>query len=114
MIVIKDLDFEMEQVKGTPFFNLKMPVIVNAGKANERVDMKLLGYGMPFDTCLKQVVSYKLDNADKSYSMEEYMLEYDRMVSEIYSLVTFKEKLVTSLKEEEENEDDLDELQEDI
>jgi hypothetical protein len=96
MIVIKDLDFEMEQIKGTPFFNLKMPVVINEGTPKERVDMRLVGYGMPFKSCLKQIISYKLDTEDKSYTMAEYMKEYDKVVAEIVKLVKFDEKRIVS------------------
>ena len=40
MIVIKDSDFEMVQVKTSPFFNLSILTPINEGKENERFEMK--------------------------------------------------------------------------
>lgn len=111
MIVIKDLDFEMEQVKTTPFFNLKLPTIVNEGKENERIDMKIDGYGMPFETCIQKIVSLRMSKEDKTYTAIEYMDEYVRQVDKLTKCVTyvFKEPKTDKTKDEEEEEVELEE-----
>ena len=113
MIIIKDLDFEMEQVKSTPFFNLKLPVKVNEGKDNERTDMKLVGYGMPFETCIQQIISRRFSEDDSTYTAMEYIREYTKQVHELIDLVSYvykapktdEEETKEDEEEEEENED---------
>jgi len=106
MIVIKDLDFEMEQVKSTPFFNLKLPTIVNEGKENERIDMKIDGYGMPFETCIQKIVSLKLAKIDETYTAQEYMEAYVAETNKLADLVTYIYKAPkTDTVETEEDED---------
>jgi hypothetical protein len=116
MIIIKDLDFEMEQVKSTPFFNLKLPTIVNEGKDNERLDMKIDGYGMPFETCIQKIVSLKLSKVDKTYTAVEYMDAYTTEVNKLIDLVTYVYKVPKTDKEvgdlEESLEDEIEETEE--
>lgn len=106
MIIIKDLDFEMEQVKSTPFFNLKLPTVVNEGKENERIDMKIGGYGMPFETCIQKIVSLKLAKIDETYTAQEYMEAYIAETNKLTDLVTYIYKAPkTDTVETEEDED---------
>jgi hypothetical protein len=102
MILIKDLDFEMEQIKSTPFFNLKLPTIVNEGKENERTEMKIEGYGMPFELCIQKIVSLRMSKEDEVYSAVEYMNEYVRQANELSKCVSYINK---ALKTDEENEE---------
>lgn len=102
MIEIKDLDFEMEQLKATPFFNLKLPVIVNEGKDNERTDLKVVGQGMPFETCIQKIVSMRFANDDTTYSAVGYMNAYVEQVNELTKLVTYTKK-VSKTDDEDEN-----------
>lgn len=114
MIIIKDLTFIMEQVKSTPFFNLKLPVIVNEGKDNERTDMKIVGYGMPFETCIQQIISKRFAEDDTIYSVKEYIEEYISKVKELIDCVQYiqkesiedtSEESIQEEEEEIENED---------
>lgn len=115
MIIIKDLDFEMEQVKSTPFFNLKLPTVVNEGKDNERIDMKIDGYGMPFETCVQKIVSLKLAKTDKIYTAVEYMDAYTAEVNKLVNLVTYVYKTPKTDKEAEDSEGAFaDELEDEI
>lgn len=111
MIILKDLDFEMEQVKKTPFFDLKMQTVINAGKANERTEMKLVGYGMPFETCIEHVVSYKLNSLDKTFSIVEYIIEYEKIVKSLLELAEFHidEKHETDTVKDDESQEDFSE-----
>lgn len=112
MITIKDQDFEMEQIKSTPFFNLKLPTKVNEGKENERSEMKLVGYGMPFETCIQQIVSKRFSLEDKTYSVKEYIESYIVQVEKLNTLVTYtykpskKDKKDDSLEELDEEQEE--------
>ena len=87
MIVIKDSDFEMVQVKTSPFFNLSILTPINEGKENERFEMKLFGYGMTFEQCIKEVVNLKLSRIDKTITVSEYIKLYAEEVNKIERLV---------------------------
>jgi hypothetical protein len=112
MIIIKDLDFEMEQVKTTPFFNLKLPTVVNEGKENERIDMKIDGYGMPFETCIQKVASLKLAELDKTFTAEEYIEAYIAEVNKLIKCVSYVYKAPKADKEEESESDEIEETEE--
>jgi len=111
MIIIKDLDFEMEQVKSTPFFNLKLPTIVNEGKENERIDMKIDGYGMPFETCIQKIVSFKLAKLTGTFKAVEYMDMYTAEVDKLIDLVTYIYKAPKTDKKETSDEDSDEEIE---
>lgn len=91
MIIIEDLDFKMEQVKTTPFFDLSLMVPVNEGTEKERYDLKIVGYSLPFETCIKKIVAYKLSEYDKTVSLKEYFELYKKEVDEILTLMKISE-----------------------
>jgi hypothetical protein len=91
MLTIKDKEFEMVQVKGTPFFNLSILTPINLGKENERMEMKLLGYGLPFETCLQTMVSIKLSHKEDTCTVLEYISLYKATVEEISKLISEEE-----------------------
>lgn len=106
MIVIKDTDFEMEQVKEYPFFDLKFPATINAGKSNERIELKVAGYGMTFEECLKQIISKRLNVRENVYSAIEYMQAYTEEVNKIGKLVEYIAKASKKDNPEITEEDD--------
>lgn len=101
MLVIKDSDFEMVQVKTSPFFNLSILTPVNEGKENERSEMKLFGYGMTFEDCLREVVSLKLSRMEGTFTVSQYVELYEKEVKEIEKLV----EKIDNIKEKEEEDD---------
>lgn len=101
MLVIKDSDFEMVQVKTSPFFNLSILTPVNEGKENERSEMKLSGYGMTFEDCLREVISLKLSRMEGTFTVSQYVELYEKEVKEIEKLV----EKIDNIKEKEEEDD---------
>lgn len=89
MIIIKGKDFEMSQVKDTQFFNLSIAV---NGKDGERKEMKIRGYGLPFEDCIKRIVSIKMSESNSTYNVSEYILKYKEIVDSISPLITYKDK----------------------
>lgn len=83
MIKIKDYDFEMEQLKEFPFFDLSFLATINAGKENERKEMKLVASGLKFEEAIKQVVSFRLNSEDTTCSISEYLKKYKEVVDEV-------------------------------
>ena len=87
MITIKEKDFEMFQVKDGPFFDLSVLSKVNAGKSDEREEMKIVAYGIPFESAIKYIVSYKLLQEDAVYSVSELVEKYKEIVKEVSTLI---------------------------
>lgn len=111
MITIKDTDFEMEQTKDLPFFDLKMPVIVNEGKETERTEMKIVGHAMPFHMCIKEIVAYRLNTPEKIYIVSEYRRLFEEEVEKLSSLINFTMK---TSKEKADIKDEEEEIIDDI
>ena len=92
MIVIEEKDFKMVQSSKTgPFFDLFLPYTVNAGKTNERTEMKLRGYGHSFEYCIDLLIKIRLSKKEESYTMKEYMKAYIKEIDEIKKLIQYVE-----------------------
>lgn len=105
MIVIEDANFRMEQVSG-PFFNLSFLSKINAGTEKEREEMKLVDYGLPFETCLKRIVSLEMSKEEGPFTVSEYIEKYKQIVNKMSSLVTHVEKPSRSSKKDIESEEE--------
>jgi hypothetical protein len=114
MITIKDQDFEMKQVKNLPFFDLVMPVVVNEGKDNERVDMKLVAYAIPFEACIKEIIAHRLGQEDKTYNIAGYISDFQAEVDKLCSLIKFTEPVSKKKKGSEEEDDDEETKEEEL
>jgi hypothetical protein len=106
MIVIKDQDFLMEQVKNLPFFDLKMPSIVNEGKENERKELKIVAYAIPFEECIKTIIATRLNKTGKNYTMKSYMKAFVEEVTKFKDLYSFSLPPSKMKKDESEDVDD--------
>ena len=87
MVEILEKDFKLVPVVG-PFFDLYQLVKVNAGKDNEREEMRLVAYGLPLETCLKRIAYDKIP--DGKYTVSEYISEYHKIIDELKSLIEVK------------------------
>ena len=88
MITIQEKDFKMVQSSKTgPFFDLYLPYTVNEGKPNERIEMKLSGYGHSFEYCVDLLVKIRIAKKQEEYSMIEYMNAYIKEIDEIKKLI---------------------------
>ena len=88
MIVIEEKDFKMVQSSKTgPFFDLFLPYTVNAGKDNERTEMRLSGYGHSFEYCIDLLIKIRVSKKQEVYTMKEYMETYMKEVDKIKKLV---------------------------
>lgn len=89
MIIVKGKEFEMVQSSETgPFFDLSLLVKVNEGKDNERSEMKLVAYGLPFESCMQKIVGIKMADKDGVYTVAEFIAKYKSVVDEVSKLIT--------------------------
>lgn len=84
---IQEKTFELEQVKGTLFFNLSILTLVNEGKDTERSEMKLVGYGLPLSTCLQEIVSKEIEQTYSTLSLSEYVTIYTQGLDKLSQLI---------------------------
>lgn len=82
MIKIATEEFEMEQVQTSPFFDLSFLTVINKGKANERKEMKLVAYGLPFEECIKRIVSNRM-SVETNMTLSEYIDKFKKEVSKV-------------------------------
>ena len=82
-MVIEGNGYKMEKLTDASFYNLSIPVKINAGTDKEREEYKIVGYGMPFDSCIKQIVDYRMAKLEGVYSLKEYIDLYENMVNEL-------------------------------
>ena len=94
MIVIKTEEFEMVQVHTGPFFNFSALTTINAGKETERKEMKLVAYGLPFETCMKQIVGMEMAKEKGEMSAREYIEKYKNAVEKVSKLITHVDKVI--------------------
>lgn len=83
MLTIKGKDFEITQVKDTTFYCLKVPVIVNEGKANQRTDMQVECNAVPLSTAIVRIVMIRLSKLNETVSVREYISLFKKEVEEI-------------------------------
>jgi len=106
MLIIEGKDFRMEQVKTSPFFNLKLLTVVNEGKSNERFEMKLDGYSMSFKSCIDRIITHRLFLKNISVSLNGYIEEFKKEVEFLLNSDVIIENLKDSdIKEEGEDDD---------
>lgn len=91
MLTIKGKDFEMTQVKNTNFYCLKVPVIINEGKATQRTDMQIECNAVPFETAIATIVRLRLSKLDKTVSTKEYIALFKKEVEEIEKFMVIDE-----------------------
>lgn len=100
MIVIEGENFKMVQTSG-PFFDLTVPVKVNAGKDNEREDMKLIAHSLTFNECVNQVIS-SYQHRQEVYTPAEYVQSYIDAVHKLVDQFRLEDK-PKRIKKEKEN-----------
>lgn len=112
MLIVKDHDFEMEQCKSSPFFDLKIATIINKGKANERTELKLVGYSMPFESCVEYIIAHRLSEKNLSLSItgfiEVYEAEFKSLKQSIIVCEKIDEKRLKAKKDDDEEIEEVD------
>ena len=90
MIIIEGEGFKMEQVKSSPFFDLYILTAVHESTEKERFDLKLEGYGMTFEACMKRIVSFRLSQLDITCSVAEYIDLYEKETEKVLKLLRYE------------------------
>ena len=82
-MVIEGNGYKIEKLTDAPFYNLSITVVINVGTDKEREEYKIVGYGMPFDSCIKQIVDYRIAKLEGTYSPKEFVDLYEGLVMEL-------------------------------
>ena len=90
-MIIENKDYILEQIsKDSHFFDLTFPKVINKGKDNERTDLVLISYGLPFETSVQMYILDKL--RDKEYTLKEYLKEYQKLLKNIIEEIIYEDK----------------------
>ena len=77
------VSLKWRNLKMLHFIILSVLSVINAGKENEREEFKIIGYGMPFDSCIKRIVDYEINQIEGIYTIKEYVEKYEELVNKI-------------------------------
>jgi len=73
--------FKMEKIDDSAFYNLSLLTKINKDTDKERVEFKLVAYGIPFDSCIRKIVNYQLRELEGTYTIKEYIEKYEELVN---------------------------------
>lgn len=79
-MVIKGSFYEMKKLNDAPFYDLSVMTKVHEGSEKEREELKIVGYGIPFDSCINRLVDVKLREEVGEYTIPEYLEKYEEIV----------------------------------
>lgn len=86
-MIIEEQDFRLISIDdSTPLFDLELLYIVNKGKANERVEFRNNGYGLPLNRALERVIMNRLNKKKDVYDLKTFLQEYKSEVDSIKKL----------------------------
>ncbi len=73
--------FKMEKIDDSAFYNLSLLSVINKDTDKERVEFKVVAYGIPFDSCIREIVNYQLRELEGTYTIKEYIEKYEELVN---------------------------------
>ena len=82
-MTIEGNGYKIEKLTDAPFYNLSITAVINVGTDKEREEYRIVGYGMPFDSCIKQIVDYRMAKLEGTYSPKEFVDLYEELVMEL-------------------------------
>ena len=88
-MIIQEDDFKLTSVSdSSPLFDLELLKIVNKGKNNEKKEFQNAGYGLPLESAIKKIATYRLNNklGDDPIGLKVYIEAYKEIVNEIKKL----------------------------
>ena len=89
MICIEEKDFRLIPVSETSeLFDLEVLYIVNKGKENERIEFRNVAYGIPLESAIKRIATYRVNNklGDDPVGLRVYLEAYKDIIKEINEL----------------------------
>ena len=88
-MLIEEKDFKLIPVSETSeLFDLEVLYTVNKGKENERQEFRNVGYGLPLESAIKKIATYRLNNklGDDPIGLRVYLEAYKDTINEIKKL----------------------------
>lgn len=87
-MIIEDIDFKMEWIEDSLKFDLYTIHVVNAkSEEKRREELKLVGYAMTIPTCLHHIINYRLSKNKETYSLKEYLKDFNKEVKILTNLI---------------------------
>lgn len=88
-MIIEEKDFRLIPVSETSeLFDLEVIYTVNKGKENERKEFRNVAYGVPLESAIKRIATYRLNNklGDDPIGLKVYLETYKDIVNEVKKL----------------------------
>lgn len=88
-MIIEEKDFRLIPVSETSeLFDLEVLYTVNKGKENERTEFRNVGYGLPLESAIKKIATYRLNNklGDDPIGLRVYLEAYKDIVNDVRKL----------------------------
>ena len=86
-MIIKHEDFIIEKSKSGNFYDLSFETIIKKKDGTEEKEFKVVGHGMPIDTCLKKIVDRRMRNLTGEYTINDIIKIYKENVEYLKQLV---------------------------
>lgn len=75
-MIIEGPDFKLIPVKDSDKFDLEMIKVVNKGKANERTEFDVVGYGYALDRAVRIIIMQRLSQKENVLDLQEFLKAY--------------------------------------
>lgn len=87
-MTIEDKDYRLTPSTNDAanFWDLELLVTIKPkGATVGRQEFKLVGYGMPLESCLRRIINYRIihKHGADSITLEQYMKEFNRLLKEL-------------------------------
>lgn len=81
---IEELDFIMEQdTEGMAMWDLSLLTSKKSGKNKGQEEMTLIAYGIPFDSCIKRIINYRISKKQSTYDLKSYFQAYNEELKKL-------------------------------
>lgn len=91
-MVIEESDFKMTSSTEDDgrFFDLELLKESKARDGTKKSEFKVVGYGLPFESCLKMIISYRVSKKQESFSLKEYVNTYTEEINKLKNIIRYE------------------------
>ena len=87
-MVIEEHDFKLTLCgECSNLWDLELLKTIKPKGGEIRQEFKNVGYGIPFESCIKRIMNYRLSEQRDSYDLKSYLEEYKSQLAKIKNLI---------------------------
>jgi len=84
---IEGEDYMLEYDEDCNRFDLYINYIKNAKNPEKRSEeLKLYGYGMPLDHCIKKIINYRISKNKETLTLQDYLVQFKKESDKLVNL----------------------------